>query len=352
MVRSIRPRLPGHKRHRKTKRKMKPVLIVLLSFASGASAQDTTAVSQEILRLRPMLHAVTAAVDSLTIVQGRLATRLDSLDTILSASRLAGKQFVGTILHRVSYRGGDDSRLIKGEQVELLGWVPGDRPLLEFRHPDGRTGFVQAINVEWDEEDLESLKALGAKGVREREEQARIGRLREVAAAASLTERRNARQEARRQEELDRIAALKDRNIPVYLKDVWFDIDSAGGVGPAYSVVSISAKEIAYVSLTVEAHNAVGDAVQGRVDGQMTHVLSGVGPIPGFGHARFDWSDHPAFYARTTACLEIHKIEIEFLDGTGYTAVDDLKPIWELRDYFDDAFTERVKPRNECGVIR
>ena len=129
-------------------------------------------------------------------------------------------------------------------------------------------------------------------------------------------------------------ANLVEAGIPLIIHGLSFNVNSAGGVEPRIDVENISERRLKYVTLEVVGVNPVGDPVTGTVSGKQSHALPLVGPIEPGERSFYSYEGDPPFYARTTDCIEVTRVEIEFMDGGRFVMVNDLRDArWGFRNY-------------------
>ncbi len=119
------------------------------------------------------------------------------------------------------------------------------------------------------------------------------------------------------------IRGLRWRNIPIWFT-VDFSVDSAGGVSPRFEINNVSDRRIKYVNVTLVPFNAVGDVATNTIGGSGQFTTSLVGPIEVGAKGVYDYRGSPPHYNRTTRCIEVRRVVVEFMDGTSFTMVNDL----------------------------
>jgi len=91
-------------------------------------------------------------------------------------------------------------------------------------------------------------------------------------------------------------------------------------------------KEIKYIYFTVVPYNAVGDRQYCDIRNYAIFTGSATGPISASSRpTEYNWEN--AWYNSTIDSLEIIKVQIEYMDGTSYTFVKELKNI--ISPYFN-----------------
>ena len=85
-------------------------------------------------------------------------------------------------------------------------------------------------------------------------------------------------------------------------------------------------KEIKYIYFTVVPYNAVGDRQYCDIRDYATFTGSSTGPISASSRPKkYHWEN--AWYNSTIDSLEIIKVRLEYMDGTSYTFVKEIKKI-------------------------
>jgi hypothetical protein len=137
-----------------------------------------------------------------------------------------------------------------------------------------------------------------------------------------VAQRRRARQK------VEYIQSLREKGYTIAVARQTIEKNSAGGVSPGLGVVNISdSKTVKYLRVTWKLFNPVGDPTQGQNSGRSTFETRLVGPIEPeeSGYSEFD----NAWYSEVGSCVEIRRIEVEHIDGSSFTYVDDLAEISE-----------------------
>jgi hypothetical protein len=148
-----------------------------------------------------------------------------------------------------------------------------------------------------------------------------ISRFNTNSPSEEITARLDAHNEA--MEEDERAKAIEAGAI-VWIDSSTYETDSAGGVSPTISFTNLAEAAIKYAYFEMVPINGVGDPVVGQTSGKTGFMLTGVGPIPAGSYARLAPPD-PVFYGRSTTCIELVSVTIEYRDGRESTArYDDL----------------------------
>lgn len=321
-------------------------LLLLSVFCSTVVAQDTTAVRQDLEETEAKLAQAMETVKAATALRDSLTVRKGTLEAELIAARTGA---TGDITGVVKYNLGSASLpdyLAKGTVVTILTVRSnGD---LRVRAADGTEKTTSRANIEWDESQEDLIRVRARERARELREQQQAERERQA------EERLQASVQARITERAEK-DALRAKGIPIRINSIGFGVNSAGGVEPSFSIENISDKEISYVTFTVVGKNAVGDVLAGNISGNRSHRIRATGPIAT--EETGSYSFEPVFYANTMACLEVHRAEVEFLDGTKFTMVNDLKEIKSMVSAQETGISRldvrsRLNLAGECGVIR
>lgn len=167
------------------------------------------------------------------------------------------------------------------------------------------------IAQRWDAEYIDLIEARRAEAAR---------RLEEVEA---IFRQKNNENVARLREEAAKLRAGKK----LLIEDLSVSVNSAGGAEPwiVWEYLQDD-KTIKYITFNVVPYNAVGDVQASRIDGKTSARLLETGPIkPGDVYHEDGWE--PVWYNSTIRCIEIRRIDIEYMDGTRNVYVKDLPRI-------------------------
>lgn len=113
--------------------------------------------------------------------------------------------------------------------------------------------------------------------------------------------------------------------------------NSADGVGVGIRFRYDGSKQIKYAKFYATAYNRVGDEAPGRHQGSADALLSLTGPIRARQAPRYSSWD-AVWYNPTISCVELKRVELEYLDGSSYVYVRELPRI--LSPDFD----------NDCSI--
>jgi hypothetical protein len=128
---------------------------------------------------------------------------------------------------------------------------------------------------------------------------------------------------------------LRARNVPLTMR-LRFDVNSAGGVEPLVFINNISpSRRLKYINVVIAPFNSVGDPVRAELSSKTQHTLRLIGPIEPQNSGAYDYDGDPVFYASTTDCIEVHRVEIDFMDGGRFVMVNDLEAARENRDDYN-----------------
>jgi hypothetical protein len=105
------------------------------------------------------------------------------------------------------------------------------------------------------------------------------------------------------------------------------NINSANGVNFQVECLYVDkTKKIKYLYITVEPYNNVGDIQSCKVNNQIYFTGKVTGPIESEDNIKFyEWEN--AWYNQTITCIKIIKVQIEYLDGSSYTYINELPKI-------------------------
>jgi hypothetical protein len=149
--------------------------------------------------------------------------------------------------------------------------------------------------------------------------------LKEVAQDAE-EERREAENRARTAQIKQRREELRQQGFGLMLSSVGHSVNSADGISVGVFARNIDEERtIKYITFTVQLFNPVGDLVYGESGTPSETTLRGVGPIKPGGRIMYKFDN--TWYSPTGDCVEIHRIHVEYMNGSGFTYVNDLEPI-------------------------
>lgn len=138
--------------------------------------------------------------------------------------------------------------------------------------------------------------------------------------------RREMREQRRSAEEKRQyLQRLRDKGYTIVLTRQTFDKNSADGISVGLGLVNISrSKTVKYAKTTWKLFNSVGDPTAGK-NGRATAQTRLVGPLEPkeSGYTEFE----NVWYNSVGTCAEIHRIEVEHIDGSNFTYVNDLQDI-------------------------
>ena len=117
---------------------------------------------------------------------------------------------------------------------------------------------------------------------------------------------------------------MKDRGIPLAILIVQDNPDALLNLlDPQIGVANVSQKTIKYISFELHPFNPVGDPVKDRISGKSMITVTGVGPLKPLDAGTYDDFD-TLFSSKTVSCIELHRVVVEFMDGTKYVMLNDL----------------------------
>lgn len=133
---------------------------------------------------------------------------------------------------------------------------------------------------------------------------------------------------------------LRQKGYTILLARQTFRKNSADGISVGLEPVNISqSKTIKYLRITWKLFNSVGDPTAGKNTGSATAQTQLVGPVEPkeTGYTVFE----NVWYSSVGTCAEIWKIEVEHVDGSSFTYINDLEDI--ARD------AEGVRVKGDCS---
>lgn len=136
-----------------------------------------------------------------------------------------------------------------------------------------------------------------------------------------------------------RLDRIERRGYTIELLEAGIRSNSADGVSFAIKLGNISEdKTIKYASVTAQLFNPVSDPVGSTIDGESKKSVRVVGPVEPGERDSYVWEN--VWYTPVGECVEIHRIEVEHMDGSTHTYVNDLKDI--------SFNSDSVNLRDEC----
>jgi hypothetical protein len=325
-------------------------LCFLIFIVSSAFAQEQT----EHLTTPKGSFSITPRVD------------LHQSATIYSKSRKSGSTESGFYNRLGFVDDADRGRLHFISDRGAEGWISP----AEFNFLEDASAFIKLVeaNEDVDADVKKILKILNQRFLDLEKREAKRNEAREMRSLArknaeeakaskSARERKRVIEEQRiqREEEAERIRIRQEASasridefvsagVQVLLNNFTFEVNSAGGLEPLVTIENISRKTIKYTTIESRVFNSVGDPVSDKVGDRSNRMrLKLVGPIESGGTVGYDFESDPPFYNSVASCVEVHKITVEFFDGSKYTMVNDLLTTRDLARY---------NVKNECAVSR
>jgi len=292
-----------------------------------AQSPDTTAIKAKIEELNGLRQSLLRDAAAIKAEADELSATIDSLNTLIldvrySSQISSGIQTVtsgsGTLKAEPKGMSKSIRTTTENESVTVLG-KEDDYLHLSFNE-SGERGWLRQRNVVINE----AVQAL-------------IDRHDNAAAEA----------EAEREKERERQASLPisraiAREMPLFVKSFSWTRNSANGIGPVFTFSNLSEKTIKYIWFQIQAFNSVGDPAFVETGGNSVQNGRLVGPILAGRDGTYSFEDDPMFYSRTMTCLELHRLQIEYTDGSTYTMVTDLENA--------RADSNTVKIKGDCSV--
>ena len=299
------------------------LLCVALTFGGSWAQGSESETAEERLRLlraqESELQAETRQLQE-RMAEVRAAIReleQQQLRENLSAMRFAEVNFKSEVIYekpsvqsgvigRIDENVGRVSAWILDPQVprreEPLGWWR-----VEY---DEVIGYIIASNYHFESTEtpelLQLLRAETLAKTREAEEAEKAGER-----AAEEVERR----------------ALVDAGTPFRIGVMPSEPDSAAGVSVSLTInVFDTIRVIKYLRLHVTPFNAIGDAVSSKIGGKEGAVLNVTGPVSA-GDNPYSGIWKNVWYNSTIRCIEVDRIEVDYIDGSTYTYVRELPKI-------------------------
>lgn len=94
---------------------------------------------------------------------------------------------------------------------------------------------------------------------------------------------------------------------------------------PYFHFTNLYEKTIKYITFYVQFFNGVGDPIICRSTKSSVLPFTGIGPVKEGETKYWNWSDDVEYYIRNAKSAEIKKIVIEYIDGSKYTLIKEIK---------------------------
>ena len=347
---------------------MKYLLLAIL-LTTSVQAQDPQDVLQaRIDSIDTVLEGIDSQLTELTELKGRLKSqRGQTYYELMSLSPASIDRAAVTVPYGLLYNNSKGDRATG--MPPKTGYVTTyENTRFYYTGDDGRTGWIDEYEVNFESDPtayilwlrnnlpidarqsarLDKMAADYQRDIKRREEEAERERAREEARIEEsrkqvaewnrrkkeadekaeeekrLAEQRLADQEREARENEEWQAALPQQGIPAYIKSLTYNVNSAGGVEPTILVKNLSDQRIKYTTVEIAPFNSVGDPAVDTVNGTRTLSVRLVGPIHPEEVGDYSFGNNPPYYSNVATCFELHRLTIEFFDGTQYVAVVDL----------------------------
>ncbi len=300
-------------------------LFLLLLFVPNAKAQEAGRIEE----LEIEIDRVTATVDSLSLYLQGLRSEKNVLISQIAKDKYKGSDDLTVMLGPSGFIYSDPDVLIGGEKRPGLRGKLGEYKGLKvyFSGEDGTNGWVGVNSFRFLEDPTEYLASVEvSRMVREYllgvERKWKQSLLDQAAEQKRLETQRVAEQKSleKKEEVLEARRKLVARGVFLIVTQIKHRVNSAGGVEPIIDFQNLIAKRIKYSTFFMTAYNPVGDPVGAEYELN----LKLIGPIAEGASAHYDFASDPPFYNGITHCLELLKVEVEYMDGTFYTMLNDL----------------------------
>lgn len=111
-----------------------------------------------------------------------------------------------------------------------------------------------------------------------------------------------------------------------YVRDWGWHTNSADGISPWFSYYNASKKTIKYITFYMTFENPVGDPCYDRITRAREVSVRGIGPVEEGTTGYWEWSEYePVAYIRNADAANLKKILIEYMDGTKYTLIKEIR---------------------------
>jgi len=288
---------------------------IIIHNTSFCLAQQNTRITYEIDSLVTARKILQKMQDSIALVIEKQNKLIADLEVALIQNNSKIRVYPAVIADGFCSKWGS-IYFEKGEEILVVGYSGGEWKVIyndrEFTLFDRCISFVdKTLNIE----------ALRAKFISEEN------------ANAEEDQRKQDSIEAEKQAIIDSLLLVVRKpldaqgrtNYPFRInKVVVTDINSADGVDFMISGQYLKTdKTIKYLYFTVVPYNAVGDRVQCNLRGNSEFTGKITGPIKA-SYDNQEWYWETAWYNSTVVCLKLVKVEVEYMDGSSYTYVNEL----------------------------
>lgn len=121
---------------------------------------------------------------------------------------------------------------------------------------------------------------------------------------------------------------LRERGMAILLEGQRFSVNSANGITVTLRLRNISEERtVKYARIRWKLHNSVGDPVSGEHGTPPEVTTKFVGPLEPGETATVQFDN--LWYNAVGACAEIRRIDVERIDGSSFTYINDLREITE-----------------------
>lgn len=161
-----------------------------------------------------------------------------------------------------------------------------------------------------------------------------------VSQRATLSEEVVEQNRRLRRERANYVAKLQERGYTLFLLEQDLSVNSADGISVEIRLANISeSKTIKYARIQWKLYNPVGDPIAGGNGTPSLATTEFVGPLkPGkTGEVEFE----NVWYSSVGRCATIQQIEVEHIDGSTFTYINDLEEI--------DEYAEGVRLEGDCS---
>ena len=333
--------------------------ILLVFLATSASAQDTTKTKIDLASAQASLSAVNEQLSDLFEEKDKLESLVSTLQSELLKARISSGDHtikglsVRTLAAASLYPSPSASTgaISFGDQDAMLVEFSGAKARL--MGPNGENGWLMVSMFDFKEDPEafidESILAGQLSSVGQTILKSRVSvykmRTAELQRQGLSPEEATARENQSILERATQARALdklRAQGIPIIIERFRHPVNSAGGVEPVITLSNISDKEIKYIHVSGKVFNPVGDPARNE-HGDRTNELKIrlVGPVPPRKpNVTYSYEDDPPFYNGISSCIELRRVVVEYMDGTSFIMMNDLK---EARRSESD-----YKIQNEC----
>lgn len=140
---------------------------------------------------------------------------------------------------------------------------------------------------------------------------------------------------------------LREQGFELLLYSSGEIVNSADGVSFYVNLLNNSkSRTIKYIRFYIAPFNPVGDMVKGDVQDRSEKTVRAVGPIKPDNDAHYEFDN--VWYNATIECVEIRRVDVEYMDGHEFVYINDLSKILKEDDVLQGL--DGVNIRGDCSM--